>query len=363
MAPFYEELLRARVRIVEEEDTIGGHHVSAGAADLLVVRLDRSGQVEVYHEPDVGFIDPHAESVCRDYGLRIAVHKSFLRARPLALLHAAVIGVYAQARELQLGRDLLDALSRRGVDYARPRRVSDHAPEGFVLLLFGRRVHYAQGEVRPVEAGDEDSRIGQPELLAYVRADLGRGGRGQSDDLRPAQQLRRFLEPQVIRPEIVPPVRDAVGLVYGEQPDFDLADRGDEGLAAKPLGRDVNDLELPAPYPREPLTRLAVGQRAVYKGHGDAPRRERVHLVLHEGYERRDDERNAVEHHRGQLVAERLASARGHYDDRVEAAQDRLYDFSLSFTKVREAEIFQESFAGSAYVRHLEFLTFDYSLA
>ena len=56
---------------------------------------------------------------------------------------------------------------------------------------------------------------------------------------------------------------------------------------------------------------------------GDAARSQRVHLVLHEGDERRDHDRGALEQERGQLEAERLAGAGGHHRDEVPALAAR----------------------------------------
>ena len=45
----------------------GGQAVAARPAGLLVVALDRLGQVEVGDEPDVGLVDAHAEGDRRDH--------------------------------------------------------------------------------------------------------------------------------------------------------------------------------------------------------------------------------------------------------------------------------------------------------
>ena len=77
---------------------------------------------------------------------------------------------------------------------------------------------------------------------------------------------------------------------------------------------------------RSDPSRRAVERLAVQRGvllrvdHRDGPgrgARERLHLVLHEGDERRDDERQVVAHQGGQLVAQRLARAGRHDDEDV----------------------------------------------
>ena len=44
-----------------ERERVGGQAVAAGAADLLIVGLDRRGHVGVKDEAHVGLVDAHAE--------------------------------------------------------------------------------------------------------------------------------------------------------------------------------------------------------------------------------------------------------------------------------------------------------------
>src|SRR3712207_2067246 len=78
--------------------------------------------------------------------------------------------------------------------------------------------------------------------------------------------------------------------------------------------------------------------RAVDEGGGQPPRPQRVHLILHQRDERRDDDRHAPAHQRRKLKAERLAAARRHDDDRVVAAEDGLDDLALPLAEALEAE-------------------------
>src|ERR1044071_1167498 len=67
---------------------------------------------------------------------------------------------------------------------------------------------------------------------------------------------------------------------------------------------------------------------------------ERVYLILHERDQRRHYQRDAVENHRGQLVAQRLATAGRHHDDGIFAFQDRADYFALAFAEILAAEVF-----------------------
>ena len=142
-----------------------------------------------------------------------------------------------------------------------------------------------------------------------------------------------------------------------EQLHIDFGDRLCEGFSAEPFGRDVDELMQPAPDLAQPAVHFRVAQRAVDKRGGDAARRELVNLVFHQGYQRRDDQRNALDHQSGELKAERLAPARGHHDDRVFAVKNSLNYFGLPLAKVCKAEMFKKGFARPGDVAHTEFLT------
>ena len=187
-----------------------------------------------------------------------------------------------------------------------------------VLGLRRRARDDAEGEVRAVEAGRDADRVAQPEALGDVVGDLRRGRRGRGDDRLGLQPARGVGEAEVVRPEVVAPLRDAVRLVDDEQPDLRGLHRLQERRRGEALGRDVEQAQLAG---GGGLQRGAVvGGVALGVDERDAAGRDlrqRLDLVLHERDERRDDERHVVAHERGQLVAQRLAGAGRHDDEHV----------------------------------------------
>ena len=80
----------------------------------------------------------------------------------------------------------------------------------------------------------------------------------------------------------------------------------------------------------------------------DTPdRAELADLVLHQRDQRRDHDGQAVEQERGQLVAERLAAAGRHHDQRVLTLQDAGDDLGLEREELREAEGLLQHLAGA----------------
>ena len=77
-----------------------------------------------------------------------------------------------------------------------------------------------------------------------------------------------------------------------------------------------------------------------------------VHLILHQGDQRRDNQRRATQHHRRQLIAERFAAAGGHDNDGILPFQDSAYDFRLTGAKTIEAEMLAQGNEGIVNRRH-----------
>ena len=162
----------------------------------------------------------------------------------------------------------------------------------------------------------------QGQLLDDVAADAV-GGRGrQGDGGRIAQQAAEIAQPGVIGAKIVPPLADAMGLVDRQQLQPHRPHRLEEPPAAEPLRHHVDQAELAGRHPVEPGVLLGHRQRAVDERDRQAQRLELIDLVLHQGDQRRDHQRQAVQDHgRRQLVAEALAAAGGHDAEAIPPGQ------------------------------------------
>jgi hypothetical protein len=86
----------------------------------------------------------------------------------------------------------------------------------------------------------------QAELGDDVVLHEGRGGRGEGDDRRGAQGGQALAEQAVVRAEVVAPLRDAVGLVDGDERGRAPGEHLREAGHAQALGRDEQEVEAPA---------------------------------------------------------------------------------------------------------------------
>ena len=75
-----------------ERQRVGGQAVAAGAADLLVIGLDRGRHVGVEHEAHVGLVDAHAEGDRRAHHDAVLLQEDVLVVRAHVVVEPGVIG-------------------------------------------------------------------------------------------------------------------------------------------------------------------------------------------------------------------------------------------------------------------------------
>ena len=230
------------------------------------------------------------------------------------------------AELVEPARHTLDFPAGHAVDDAGFTRMPVQHPANLVLEP-GAGPHPVD-EIRSVERPDQHLGITQRELGDDVVTHLpGRGGREGVDGER-WKVVAKSSQPPKLRPELVSPLADAVGLVNRHEPDTPRVEscaKCVSALADQPLRGDV---EQAAPsgveigVDRAPLIRR---QRAVERRGRHTARHQTVHLVLHQRDERRDDQpETAVRpHQRRHLEAQRLAAAGGQHDDAVAPAEVR----------------------------------------
>ena len=93
---------------------------------------------------------------------------------------------------------------------------------------------HAVDQVRPIERADQHLGIMQPELADDVVADVRRGGRGVRVQRDVGEAVLQDTQAPVLRPEVMAPFADAVGLVDG--------DEGERHLRRKSSVRSVSSL-------------------------------------------------------------------------------------------------------------------------
>ena len=275
-------------------------------------------------EADVGLVDAHSEGDRRDDDDALAAHERVLRVAALPAAQAGVVGAGVHAARAQPLRRLLDPAARQAVDDAgvSPVLVVEEPRELLARTLLR---HDPVADVRAVEAGDEHAGFLQAQPLPDLPPRGLVGGRGEGDAGHGRKALVKRRELQVLRAEVVTPLRHAVRFVDREQRELDLVEQRERPLAEQPLWGHVEQVDPAGTQSRLDVEHLLVRERGVEAGRPHAGLQQRVDLVAHQRDERRDDHGGAGAHERRDLIAERLAAARRHQHQAV-AARDRVLD-------------------------------------
>ena len=311
---------------------LGRRPVAPGPADLLVVGLDAARQVGMEDVAHVGLVDPHAEGDRGDDDHARFGHEQVLVRLPVRRTHAGVIGQRADPVRRQQRRRLFGLPARQAVDDA---ALAVMAGDEVAQLPLPVPLHrHREPDVRAVEPEHElfDRAAEQP-VRDVVPGHLV-GGRRQRGEGNAGKEVPQPAQVGVFRPEGRAPLRDAMRLVDGEQPDRQALQRPQHALGHQPFRGHV---EQPRPARLNPAPGGQVPVAAVPRMDAvrrDAREPERRHLVPHQRDQRRYHDRQPVHDQCRDLEAQRLAGSRRHHRKRVAPRQQGLDHPLLTRTDV-----------------------------
>ena len=313
--------------------------VASGPAGLLVVGLQALGQVHVGDETHIRLVDAHPEGDRGHHHHGGVVAEALLGGVTHAALQSGVVGHRVVAGPLQLLRQPVHSAAGARVDDASLTAMLLQKAQQLRLRVVLAPQQVA--DVGPIEAGQEHLSLLQPQPLydLLTGARIRRGGERQARHLRKA--LGQHLQLDVLGPEVVPPLRHAVGLIDRKQGQRLLARQLAQSLLQvvrqQPLGRHVEQLELAGvqlPPQRRPLLR----RQGRMQRSGPHPRlAQRLHLVLHQGDQGRHHHAQPRSTQCRHLKTDRLAAAGGHQHQPRPAADHVPHDRLLRPAEARVA--------------------------
>ena len=350
-----EHFLELAVAEGVEQHAVGGLAVAAGAAGLLVVGFDRPRHVEVDDRADVGLVHSHPEGVGGDDHVGTPSHELILGRLACVAVEPGVIDDRRPPEPGHVAADVLAALPARRIDDRRAGVPAEDLGEGVELLGVAAGLDHAIGQVRAIEPRDELGGVAKVELVGDVAADEVGGGGRQGDAGGHLQLSAGAAEPGVVGAEVVAPLADAMGLVHREQRRPDPPHRLHEPAGAEPLGGDVHEVISPGLDVDQASPQLRRVDRAIEECRPEATLGERVHLIFHQRDQGGDDERDAFQEERGQLIAKALAAAGRHHAEDVPAVEDGLDHGSLTLAEGVEAEALVEGSLQGVALGSLDF--------
>ena len=279
-----------------QQDHLGPGHSPPGAADLLVVGDRRLRRAQVHHEAQVGLVETHAQGAGGHERLELPVEQGALGGQPLLLLVTSGVGGDIVAPVAQEGRGLVGRGHGQGVDDAGPRQLVQVLGQPAEPLLRGGQLHHAQAQALPVQRAAQHQRLAvgpAGQLLGHVPGDPRVGRRRGGEHRHTGRQVfQHGAEPPVIRPEVMPPVGDAVRLVHdqharggGELGQDEVA----EARVVQPLRADQQQVHGACGDLRVDLVPVRHVGRVHGPGLQPGPGR-RLDLVAHQREQRGDDD-------------------------------------------------------------------------
>jgi hypothetical protein len=181
----------------------------------------------------------------------------------------------------------------------------------------------------------------EPQALEDLVTHDGRGRSGARQHPRRRQLLQQCADPQILRPEVVAPLADAVRLVDRDEGTIEVAQQSAKPLEAETLGRRVRQRVLASGEGRHTAAQLVGLERRGEIGGADPALLERAHLVVHQCDEGGDDERGPAQQQRRQLVGQALATAGGCHEEQTPHPQQRLDRLALPRAKRRVSQATQ----------------------
>jgi hypothetical protein len=140
---------------------------------------------------------------------------------PLGGRPAGVIGRRPETAPGQLQGVLFGVLALGGVHQTGPAPSGDepgdlfgNGPALFLVLMVSEHL---QPDIGPVEAVDQDQRVGHAEAAQDLLAHRGRGRGRQRGGGGVAEALADLAEPEVVGPEVVAPRGDTMRFIHHEQ--------------------------------------------------------------------------------------------------------------------------------------------------
>src|SRR3569833_2845493 len=187
----------------------------------------------------------------------------------------------------------------------------------------------------------EDAGIAHAEPLNDLCTDFFRSGSGHRQYIRSIERFNHMGQFKVVRPEIVPPVTDAVRLINGKERDACTAKLIESLRAAKLLRGKKDKFDLALCDTFQGVLMLSCSQgRVDYSGVVELTGLDRLCLVLLEGDEWRNYDGRAIEKTTGNLVNGRFAGACGLDEQGISPFQEALDCFALAGPKRFEPKQF-----------------------
>ena len=299
-----------------EQYRIGRCAVSSGSSYLLIETLDALRHVVVNHPAHIALVDTHSEGDGSAHHFYLVHLETLLYRGSLLGGESGMIGFCLYAMLLQSLCHHLRILAREAVDDAcLVWATGDEMVNEFQFLLLRTFLAHGKTEVRTIETAHEGLAV-QMQLVDDVLSGNLIGCSRERHHRHAIEFLVKESELGILRTEVVAPLTDAVGFIYGEERNLDVAEQI-RYLAEKFFGRDIEQFQFARFASSADDEIIGYIVAAVESFGWNAVRLEGFHLVVHQTDEWRNDHCCSLHCQRRNLIAQTLSSARRHQHQTV----------------------------------------------
>ena len=194
-------------------------------------------------EANVRLVDAHTEGNGRHNDVHILHQELVLDFAALSAVHARVVGQRLHPIDAERICDLFHLFPAETVNNAALAYVLKAVTHDLLQrFLLGPNLIK---EVVPVEGRFEHNRVHHAQVLLNVLLHLGGGRGGQRHDGHIRNALDNGLDAPVFWPEVVTPLRNAVGFIHGHKTDANRFQKLDGLRLRQALRRDVQEFGPP----------------------------------------------------------------------------------------------------------------------
>lgn len=321
---------------------VGGKAVAARASDFLLVVFESFREIEMKDGADVRFVDAHAESDGSDDDIGFVAHEGVLGGRADFVAETCVVGASSDAGTTKMSGERFRGFLEGGVDDGRERaQRSEAGGEEFDALGCEGRGD-GDGKIGAMEGSLDEVSGRDAEKREDFLDDRRSGRRGESEDARDPEFFCDFGEAEIFRAEVMSPFRDAVRLIDREKGERNFFEAEEEGFVEEAFRRNIEEFERTRGSRFEDGLGLFGRKSGVEPGRRVTMDEEGIHLVFHQGNERRNDNRESGQKEGGKLVADRFAAACRKKCESGMTFEERGDDFFLAGEKAAMTEEFLE---------------------
>ena len=315
--------------------------ITSGTTDFLRMILQTLRHVVMNHRADVRLVDAHAKrNRCHNHA-RLATHEGRLRRGTKIIGQSRMIRRCRKPLRLEKCRNLFGSFLPRDIDHGRTIDRRQTLKQNRFSL--GRRAGGdAQIKIRPVKPERDMILLCDPKRAPDVRRNFRRRGRGQGQHSGNFQPPAKPRDLEVVRPEIVTPFGNAVGLIHRDHRHIPSPHPLAKPLVGQPLRRDVQ-------HPQPPGIQVliqgpqALGiHRRIQPRRRNPPPRQRLDLILHQRNQRRNHQGQTLERKRRQLITQGFAATGRKNCQHRPPGHQRPDDLGLTASQRLMAEIFPQ---------------------